>query len=409
MNLLDKSGSVATCSDSTNRINAASTRAAKPDYSLGYIPALDGLRAVSILLVLAFHDIGPVTSQFGHAFNGWIGVDVFFVISGFLITSILLKESQRNNGTFSLRNFYARRWLRIAPAYYAFLAVVLALNFSAGDRHLKPLLAAAFYLTNLDIAHGWHLIPDKLHLSHLWSLGLEEQFYLVWPLCLKLLRHRATVFVLAVIGLAIAWRFCLVIEGATWFRLLHGFDTKVDSIMFGVLTALLLSRGTIQQLARRCLGHSAVQILLSVLTLISFRDIGHPTYYDHAGQLYFWGAKMPMTISLISLCMTSLLSNPGGLVSRALSNPLIVFVGKLSYSLYLWHVLVHMLFCSYYWDYVCKHPQTAELIQYALIFTCACASYFLIEQPFLKLKSYFSTESPSGPVSQDKTSASSAC
>ncbi|CAM6002451.1 unnamed protein product [Sphagnum balticum] len=101
------------------------------EYSIGYIPALDGLRAISILLVLAFHDIGPVTSEFGHKFNGWIGVDVFFVISGFLITSILLKEAKQHQGQFSLRKFYARRWLRIAPVYYAFLLVVAAWQFSA--------------------------------------------------------------------------------------------------------------------------------------------------------------------------------------------------------------------------------------------------------------------------------------
>ncbi|MBX9689523.1 MAG: acyltransferase, partial [Candidatus Obscuribacterales bacterium] len=147
----------------------------------GYIPALDGLRAISILLVLAFHDIGPITSQIGHAYSGWIGVDVFFVISGYLITSILLKEASANNGEFSLRKFYIRRWLRIAPAYYAFLAVALGWYCWGGNHHLKPFLCAALYLTNLDLAYGWNLIPLKVGLSHLWSLGLEEQFYLVWP------------------------------------------------------------------------------------------------------------------------------------------------------------------------------------------------------------------------------------
>lgn len=386
MEVLDKPSAVGTA-ESARPIKAAKTDS---DYSLGYIPALDGIRAVSILLVLAYHDIGAVTSYWGHMFNGWIGVDVFFIVSGYLITSILLKEARQNNGDFSLTRFYARRWLRIAPAYYVFLGVVFALTLWGGDHHLKPFLAAAFYLTNLDIAYGWNLIPDKLHISHLWSLGLEEQFYLIWPLCLKVLKRRATMFAVAVIGCVIAWRFSLLADGASWTRLLHGFDTKVDSIMFGVLTALLLSRDVILSFVRRFMGNTLVQVLLSGLAIYAFKEIGHPTYCDATGQYYFWEARMPITLIIISLAMTAILANPKALVARFLANPIFVFIGKLSYSLYLWHVLVHMMFCSYFWDYSTKHAQTAELIQYLLIFACACVSYFLIERPFLKLKSHFS-------------------
>lgn len=372
-------------------LEPGSRSSAQPaDYSLGYIAALDGLRAISILLVLAFHDIGPVTSQFGHAFSGWIGVDIFFVISGFLITSILLKEAKQHDGEFSLRKFYMRRWLRIAPVYYVFLAVVLSWHFWGGDHHLKPFICAAFYLTNLDLAFSWNLIPLKLGISHLWSLGLEEQFYLVWPACLKLLKKRATILVGCLIAAVYFWRLYLVQNGADWIRIIHGFDTKIDTIMVGVFIALLFSNKAIKERIQKCLGYGIVQLSLLGLMFYSFNHLGHPMDGGKAEQLFFWGVKMPVSTTLIAALLCSVLSNPKALLAAVLANPLAVFVGKLSYSLYLWHPLVHSIYCGFYWDFFSKHGPTAELYQYGLIFACAVFSYYVIEKPFLKLKTRFS-------------------
>ncbi len=358
-------------------------------YSLGYIPALDGLRALSIILVMAFHDIGPVSSQFGHAFNGWVGVDVFFVISGFLISSILLKEAAEHRGEIKLTKFYTRRWLRIAPVYYAFLAVVLGWHVWGGDHHFKPYLAAALYLTNLDLAFSWNLIPLKLGISHLWSLGLEEQFYLFWPFCLKLLKKHALKFVLASIALVYTWRLYLISQGADWLRLVHGFDTKIDTIMIGVLCAILLRKASFKEKISKFLGNTYAQLTLACLMLYSFKELGHPMAGGINEHYFFWGLKMPVCNLLIASVLLSVLANPRALVSVILANPIAVFIGKLSYSLYLWHPLVHSIYCGFYWDYFCKHGPSAEFYQYILIFLSAIMSYYLIEKPFLKLKTRF--------------------
>lgn len=359
-------------------------------YSLGYIPALDGLRAISILLVLAFHDIGPVSSSWGHAYNGWVGVDVFFVISGYLITSILLKEAKHNNGDFSLKKFYMRRWLRIAPVYYTFLAVVLGWHLWGGDHHWKPFVAAAFYLTNIDLAFGLNLIPLKLGISHLWSLAVEEQFYLIFPACLKFLKKHALPFVSTVIAVVYCWRLYLISHGADWLRIVHGFDTKIDTIMFGVLLALLLSKEKFRSVAGKLLGNGFVQAALLAGCFTCFRMLGHPGDGNQSAQLFFWGAKLPLTTLAITGLLCSVICNPKALVAGLIANPVFVFIGKLSYSLYLWHPLVHSIYCGFYWDFFSKHGPQAELIQYFLILVCACLSYYVIERPFLKLKGRFS-------------------
>lgn len=363
-------------------------------YTLGYIPALDGLRAISILLVMSAHEIGPVTSAIGHQYNGWIGVDVFFVISGFLITSILLKESEKKGGTvdggkFDLGKFYLRRWLRLCPVYYLYLSVVAGWYMLGGDHHLKPFIFAGLYLTNLDIAYGWGLIPMKPFFTHLWSLGLEEQFYLVWPACLKMLKKHATTFVAVTIAAVWSWRFYLVGHGGEWFRIFNGFDTKIDVLMAGVLVALLLSQESTRSACGKFLGNPIAQIVLSVVTIQTFQWLAPPFGVSVNDQIYFWSVKMPVTTLLISLVLISIVTGSRGPVAKVLSNPLPVFVGKLSYSLYLWHQLVHIIYCSFNWDFFSKHARTAELYQYCIIFAVAAFSYFLIERPFLKLKSRF--------------------
>lgn len=134
-----------------------STSAVKPkaeqsvSYTLGYIPALDGLRGLSVLLILGYHDIGHYTSTFSHWLNAWYAVDLFFIVSGYLITSILLKE-QTKTTDINLKNFYLRRWLRIAPAYYLSLGAYIIWHCMGGDHHLQPFIYAALYLTNLDLS-----------------------------------------------------------------------------------------------------------------------------------------------------------------------------------------------------------------------------------------------------------------
>src|SRR5579864_8938940 len=157
------------------------------------IPSLDGLRAFSVALVILAHSLAYLPLRGGQypllqvAWLGQSGVDIFFVISGFLITYLLLKEHDAS-GTIRLKNFYFRRFFRIFPPFYAFLAVVgLLWVFHAVPLDLRSFVNAATYTSNYRGVFGWVL-------AHTWSLSLEEQFYLLWPPCLVLFGRRNSTF-----------------------------------------------------------------------------------------------------------------------------------------------------------------------------------------------------------------------
>lgn len=378
-------------------VAAEATKAAPPEqqkgttnseYTLGYIPALDGLRGISVMLILGYHDIGHYTSGFSHWLNAWFTVDMFFLISGYLITSILVKE-ERKTGSISLKNFYVRRWLRIAPAYYVCIGAAIVWCMMGGNHHLKPFAYAAMYLTNLDLAFGWNLIPLKYGVSHFWTLGVEEQFYLVWPNLMKWANKHLVKIVAAVIGAVYLWRGYLIANGADWIRIYHGFDTRVDTLMYGSLIAIALANQKVRDVARKVVGNGWVQMLILWLVLQTCVGLGHPGDGTKDSQFYLWQAKMPFVHILFSSLIMSLMLAPKAVASLFFSNPIAVWLGKLSYAIYLWHPLVHTTYCSYYWTYFNTHKLEAELIQYGLIIAVAAASYYLIEKPFLKLKSKF--------------------
>ncbi len=204
------------------------------------IPSLDGLRAVSVLLVLASHMNGvlaqklPSIPYWLYVFWGALGVQTFFVISGFLITHLLLKELNKT-GTVNLKRFYFRRALRIFPPFYVYLAVALSLTlvgFFPGE--LRAFLVAGTYTWN-------YLGTGSVLVEHTWSLSLEEQFYLLWPAALVFLGARKSVkLAVCVILLSpvsrIVTYYLLPHQRALLNAMLH---TGLDSIMFGCLLAML--------------------------------------------------------------------------------------------------------------------------------------------------------------------------
>lgn len=207
-----------------------------------YVPALDGLRAVAVLVVLISHAWGKVLP------GGWVGVEVFFVLSGYLITSILLAERDRT-GRFCFGRFYRRRALRLLPALGA--ALVLAITLAA----VTPLaattnhqaLATAVNVGNWRLASG----ADGGLLGHTWSLSIEEQFYLAWPILLFVLlrlggRRLALGAALAGVGLILAERF--VVDGsAAYFRT----DTHGDGLLLGCAIALAAAEGAFARVSAR--------------------------------------------------------------------------------------------------------------------------------------------------------------
>ena len=335
--------------------------------SRGRIPSLDGLRALSILLVLFGHAVGtrgfPVTrTDYGLA---TAGVDTFFIISGFLITKLLLEELN-SRGRISLRGFYRRRVLRIFPAFYAYWLVTVVLV-AAGLLAIqgKYLVYAATYLIDYVPSRPWHL-------GHLWSLAVEEQFYLLWPLTLFLLGRRRAFWVVGLIILLappirIAQFYLVPWDRAGISGEIHNIG---DCIASGCLLAGLRDWLWLHERYRRLVSSWqfwAAPVLI-VLTLI----VGvHPRVK--------WLIGIPIFNLAVVLCIDRWTRFPkADPVGAFLNWRPIAFIGVLSYSLYLWQQPFmnrdgHFAWNGFPWNI-------------ALAFLTALASYTLIEKPFLALR-----------------------
>ena len=314
----------------------------------GHIPALDGVRGVAILLVMLNHFTfyggmrpeHPVDSLYYRvATTGWVGVDLFFVLSGFLITGILLDTKGAQH---YLRNFYARRTLRIFPLYYATLAFVFFMlpAIISPDEKFEALRANQLwywtYLVNWHIAvEGWHSFAA---IGHFWSLAVEEQFYLLWPIVVWLCSRRKLFAVsLAVIAGAFACRVALHLGGAPNAGYVLTL-ARMDSLVIGGLLALLVRRPSAStQLARWC----APLLLLAgaAVGLIAFWEGGLPAESPLV-QLAGYPALALTSAALIGLVVAS----PGGLPVRLLAHPALTFFGRYSYGLYvIRHVVIFFI------------------------------------------------------------------
>lgn len=303
---------------------------------------------------------------------GWNGVSIFFVISGYLITMLLLREESKF-GRISLRLFYCRRFLRIFPAFYFYLVVLIGLAF-LGVVPVKPhsFLASFLYLRNI-AGSGWET-------DHLWSLSLEEQFYFMWPLFLVVLaaakRVRVVTGLLIVICL---WRSLLIITGHVDAGALQGrTDLRMDTILAGCLLALLVDRGYLR--TRLLLNNWAPFVLVSLFAAWGTFAIYIP---------------LVMTVySSVTAILVALILN--WFISRGfapLERKPIVFVGKLSYSLYLWQQLFIGPHTTHF-GVLRRFPLNVGLICLA-----ACASYFLIEKRLLAVKDRYFSSAKREPLS----------
>jgi peptidoglycan/LPS O-acetylase OafA/YrhL len=328
------------------------------------VPALDGLRGVAILAVIGIH--------MGLLRGGRAGVDIFFAISGYLITSILLMEYSRT-GAIRLLDFYRRRAVRLLPALIVFLAVIALWSQFATlfvVSNVRALSAALFYFANLQIT--W-LLPTKEHLgplTHTWSLSIEEQFYLAWPLLLsiglKLKASRTRLFGLTC-GAALiilAWRLWLYRHGALADRIYFGTDTHSDGLMIGCALALM---------------PEAIRIRLQNVL---------PMLWPLAGLILLWLVIAPFSqsarswigISAAAGCATVLIAciPISQLLRSLLSWAPLVWVGRRSYSLYLWHYAVT------WGDFFRNFGILAPACEVGISLLLAEISYRWIEQPALQ-------------------------
>ena len=337
-----------------------------------HIPALDGLRAVAVFLVIIGH-FGFVMVPGGH------GVMIFFVLSGFLITWLLLKENERT-GTISLGAFYKRRTLRIFPAFYAYWLMMVALLVATGRAVLWPhAWSALFYTSNYYSAINGD--PNN-GFSHTWSLAIEEQFYLLWPFLFLLLRgnlRRMTIFLAGLIGAVWIHRAILCygfhIDQAYIYA---AFDTRLDELMVGCLLAVLLKRGSLASVWRAISSN----ILLPVATIaaLAISIYAGEAYIDRYRDVFGFAIE-PLLFAILIVQMIALSSTRtwGWTEWRAVK-----FLGRISYSLYLYqqltlHAVRHAL------EAYAVVVQLSAAI--AVTIVLATISHYLIERPFLRLKS----------------------
>jgi peptidoglycan/LPS O-acetylase OafA/YrhL len=350
-----------------------------------YLPYLDGLRALSILLVLFYHAHGKF-GQLGEQFSGWVGVDVFFVLSGFLITSLLVQERAKY-GTISFSGFYMRRLLRIAPAYYVFLLVMLL---AQGWAAAGSVAVCAVYLSNYNMAlRHWELV-ETFGLGHTWSLAVEEQFYLLWPIALYLANRRALRLTVVLTVAVALYRGLLVRYGVSPDRVYFAFDTRVDTLLIGCIAALLWAEPSYRERIRQGLTGPWTALVVLGGLFFAFQTLGLPWQ----GRVYKWAVYLPLTVSLIAVLVLALLVNPTSLLARVLSHPVLVWIGRLSYSLYLWHPPAYDV-AKELSPWLAEHfpggsfwakATVADALGMLLGFGLACLSYYVVEMPFLKLK-----------------------
>jgi peptidoglycan/LPS O-acetylase OafA/YrhL len=318
-------------------------RTTAPAPRLGYQPSIDGLRAVSVVAVVLYHaDVGWMP-------GGFLGVEVFFVVSGFLITSLLVEE-RHHSGAISLRQFWTRRGRRLLPALYLLLAVVsvasLLVYRDAAGRMGGDVLSAVFYVHN-----WWQIAQDQSYfaqagrpplLQHLWSLSIEEQFYLLFPplLALALARFVRNRVVWVLVGLALAssvWMAILYEPFTDPSRVYYSTFTRASGLLLGAVLALVWApwrtRGRAAPSAGPALNVAGVLGLALIAWFFTRVNAFDPFIYRGGFLL----------LDLVCLVVIAVLVHPAASIGRVLGLPPLVWLGQRSYAIYLWHWPIFMV------------------------------------------------------------------
>lgn len=326
-----------------------------------YVPALDGLRAFAVIAVVAFHSRVPGTG------GGFLGVDLFFVLSGFLITSLLLSELE-GSGTVNIRRFWLRRLARLTPALMLFLSLfVFAAPILWPDRttYLTNAIAASFYTGDLG---GLFWTAPVYGIGHTWSLAVEMHFYLVWPLLFLWLRFLTRQQLLAALVsaylVATMWRLYCVADGDSWREVYFVLDTRVSGLILGSALATALSLPVRFSIPRGAVvGAYAALVWL----VISSK----------------WGDRSILGYGVVctELAASIVIVHAYSAAPRWLEQPALVWLGQMSYGFYLFHKPIsEWLRVRYSWDITLLGSVAVGLGGAAL-------SYYTIERHVLRLRS----------------------
>lgn len=337
------------------------------------LPALDGIRAIAVFVVILDHSgaLREVPAD--------LGVTAFFVLSGYLITWLLIKELART-GRIDLRQFYIRRTLRIFPAYYTFIVLSLIADALLGHFWSIGLIASAFgYVMNYYNAFLGH---PTTTVAHAWSLAVEEQFYLLWPLVLLTVWPKGSGFarntlVLTILAVMI-WRSVLYAGFHVQPSYVYNaFDARCDALAVGCLMAVCASLPAYRAFQSAVSRYSWLPLVTVGLIWLSRAQLG-PTYHYTLG--------MSVDAILLAVFLIQMMRLSGTLLWSWLDASWIRWLGVISYPCYLWHawglsVGHHLVPHSHVW--------LQFLAGYAATLVLASGSYYIIERPFLALKSRF--------------------
>ncbi|MBC3928578.1 acyltransferase [Undibacterium sp. CY21W] len=337
--------------------------------------ALDGLRAVSILLVLVSH------AWLGHIVPGGLGVTIFFFISGFIITRLMISEWDKT-GTISIKKFYIRRFFRLMPALIVFVVLsLITMQLAYVNWTWTELSSVFFYFANyfgIFVGFSGEVLPPPLSIT--WSLAVEEHFYMIFPVfflaVIAVPKRFYRIAICLLIGVLL-WRIYLVygvgLDNLPHYRIYKATDTRADSIVYGTCFAFLLAR---TEWVLKFFSQKKVILTGAALMLFSllFRDENFRESFRYSIQ------------GIALMCLFPVLVLNTTIASRILSTPVFVYIGRVSYSLYLYHWLVFGIITMWLPDlsFAVKFP-----LMIVLSFILADLSCRWVETPFLRLGRQF--------------------
>lgn len=341
------------------------------------IPELDGIRGLAIALVIGYHCFKLAI--------GWVGVDLFFVLSGFLITGILLDTKDNQH---YYKNFWARRVLRIFPLYYAVLILILlpAILFKINTID-EPSITYWFYAQNWKFTFDGNFHAGKGTLNHFWSLAIEEQFYLIFPIIIKLFKPKALfATIISFIAIAIVLRFYLFYNDNIGYYLFT--FSRIDSLLIGAALAYLIRNN--KELIIKYI-HFVFIFSLSIIILIMYNGSWQDSY-KHFGTFGYTIVAL-FFATLIIYSISTFKHNP---LKKIFNNNILKYLGKIAYGLYVFHFIFYVLFKpaleKLFFDLTESEiisKMIGSIVVLILTLITSYISYHFFEKRFLKMKKKF--------------------
>jgi peptidoglycan/LPS O-acetylase OafA/YrhL len=358
----------------------------------GWLPPLDGIRGLAVVMVIMFHgSVGlarhnllerALYSVFG---LGWTGVDLFFVLSGFLITGILMNSREAEN---YFSSFYMRRILRIFPVYYLSLAVVFVLLPLIAPNDMPPIASGLERAGYLFYAQNWIHRTAFALTGHYWSLAVEEQFYLIWPLIIaSFAPKRILQIIIGACAFSILLRFALIAQKADLQTIIWNTFARMDSLLIGAACSIALqSRPVVERLRR----YTWWLWCMPVITLGGLRLISGP--FDQTVPLVQGIGFTIIALSYAGFIVAAVLTmGSRSMIQQFLTSRFMRGLGKYSYAAYIWHVAVGRF--TWWCELTLLHRGLPPLVNIPLVLLITLAvsmcTYALVERPILTFKRYF--------------------